>query len=835
MLESRKLSNRETSNVAKNTHAVVESERILLVLENASGGPSQCDILRMFKQLAMYRNWFTGLMAAAVLLCSQPWVQAEESLPVGSNPAPIAIPHFPSRMHAFLWRNWRLVETDRLALVLNTTEQNIAAVADSMGLPVAGVVTSTMREKGYITLVRRNWHLLPYDQLLTLLDIDQQTLAFRLLEDDFLFIKLGRLKPKCATLVYHEPTVDQRQQAARIKRIVRSQFGDQIAAAPGEEPFAFIQRLSRLPEGWGQVEPNSDAAQPVASDSQPASDSQHDTQLRFIYSYFGSYGDPLSNRDADPYPDGLLARLSEVGVNGVWLHIVLRNMAPGGDDFPEFGQGHERRLENLQELCQRARKFGIGVYLYVNEPRAMEPAFFEHRPQMAGVSQGGLTTMCTSDDRVREWVGNSLTHVFQSVPELAGVFTITASENLTNCWSKGHGNDCPRCKNRSDDDVIAEINRVIEQGVHKGNPRARVIAWDWGWHGHGDAVSIIDKLPRDVAVMSVSEWAKPIVRGGVETKVGEYSLSAVGPGPRAIRHWQAAKRNGQQAIAKVQFNTTWELSAVPYLPVLNLVAQHCKALQQQDVDGQMLSWTVGGYPSPNLQVAHRIATQPETPTDVVLGEIATELYGNASARHLTDAWKEFSRALQEFPLHGSVLYRAPQQMGPANLLHWKPTGYQSTMVCLPYDDLKGWRAVYPEAVFVNQFERVADGWEQGLANLRQGLAAADADKIEQATADFRVAEAAGIHFRSVANQSQFIRVRNAASKTGPAYSSDQQEELRQLLDSEIDLAKRLWRIASDDSRIGFEASNHYYYVPLDLVEKVICCEYIKQQLAGIVR
>ena len=34
--------------------------------------------------------------------------------------------------------------------------------------------------------------------------------------------------------------------------------------------------------------------------------------------------------------------------------------------------------------------------------------------------------------------------------------------------------------------------------------------------------------------MSVSEWDKPIERGGIKTKVGEYSISAVGPGPRAI-------------------------------------------------------------------------------------------------------------------------------------------------------------------------------------------------------------------------------------------------------------------------------------------------------------
>ena len=45
-------------------------------------------------------------------------------------------------------------------------------------------------------------------------------------------------------------------------------------------------------------------------------------------------------------------------------------------------------------------------------------------------------------------------------------------------------------------------------------------------------------------------------------------------------------------------------------------------------------------------------------------------------------------------------------------------------------------------------------------------------------------------------------------------------------------AKALFRLTSQDSRIGFEASNHYYYVPQDLVEKVINCEHLLRQFDG---
>ena len=78
-------------------------------------------------------------------------------------------------------------------------------------------------------------------------------------------------------------------------------------------------------------------------------------QTRFIYSYFGIFGDPLIDTLHDPYPDGLLARLAAKGVNGIWMHVVLHQLSPGGNDFPEFGEGHLTRLQNLRRIVERAK------------------------------------------------------------------------------------------------------------------------------------------------------------------------------------------------------------------------------------------------------------------------------------------------------------------------------------------------------------------------------------------------------------------------------------------------------------------------------------------------
>ncbi len=146
----------------------------------------------------------------------------------------------------------------------------------------------------------------------------------------------------------------------------------------------------------------------------------------------------------------------------------------------------------------------------------MPTAFFKDRSEIGGVldGQGEYRALCTSHPAVRQWMGDALAHVFRQVPDLGGVYAITASENLTSCASLGGWHSCQRCKARSDTDIITEVVAVIEEGVHRGNPKANVIVSDWGWKGHGDARDIIERLPKSVWLMSVSEWAMPIERGG---------------------------------------------------------------------------------------------------------------------------------------------------------------------------------------------------------------------------------------------------------------------------------------------------------------------------------
>ena len=337
-------------------------------------------------------------------------------LPKGSAPKPVAFPHFPDRLHAFVWRNWQLVPARRMAEVVGASAGDIVRLGRSMGLAGPPRITVEQQRRSALTVIRRNWHLLPYEQLLQLLGWTAEQMAFTLREDDFLYVKLGNLKPAASRCDTSLPMPRRGTRARNCRRPARAVSREASAAGTAS---------LRVREG------------PVAATGPartPAPQAPAHSRRGICYSFFALYGDPLLDPALDPYPDGYLARLAASGVNGVWLQAVLSKLAPFPWDARQ-SEGHETRLKNLRLLVERARKHGMGVYLYLNEPRSCPMSFFASRPNLKGVAEGDYAALCTSVPEVREYLASAVETICRAVPGLAGFFTITASENLTNCWS----------------------------------------------------------------------------------------------------------------------------------------------------------------------------------------------------------------------------------------------------------------------------------------------------------------------------------------------------------------------------------------------------------------
>lgn len=719
-------------------------------------------------------------------------------LPTGPTPLPAPMRHFPDRLHAFVWRNWQLAPANRMAKVVGARTADIVQLGRSMGLTGPPRISPDQFRRSHVSIIRRNWHILPYEQLLTLLGWTSAQLAYALREDDFLYIKLGSLKPQCDPLVFHAPDAHAQLQAARIAASLKELFPNGVGMMP-KAPFSFVKELSTGPVDRGS--------------------SARDRPPRYCYSYFGLYGDPFGPEAGDPYPPAYLTRLSRLGVNGVWLQAVLPQLHPL-PWAPELSQGAEVRLKKLGAMARQARRSGIGLYLYLNEPRAMPLSFYAHHPELKGADEGDHAALCTSAEPVRRYLTDAIEAICRAAPDLAGFFTISMSENLTNCFSHGGAARCPRCSTRTGSEVIGELHEALWNGIRNADGQQQLIAWDWGWPDAW-AQDAIAHLPTGVTFMSVSEWSLPITRGGVASEVGEYSISSVGPGPRAERHWACAQERGLKTLAKVQAGATWEMSAMPYVPVLRLIAEHAANLRRAGVQGAMLGWTLGGYPSPNLEVFNRVLDGEDPERS--LQAVAEKRYGKDAADEVVRAWDDMSQSFREFPYHIGVVYTGPQQLGPANPLWLEPTGYRATMVGFPYDDLDAWRSIYPPDVFIAQMDKTAAGFTTAADRLEalsdRGVGSHSAVQLEAG-----LARACAIHFTSVADQARFI-LRRSQARTDTV-----RDELRDILHREIERARRLYYLQCEDPRIGFEATNQYYYLPLDLVEKALNCRELLSRL-----
>ncbi len=705
---------------------------------------------------------------------------------------------FPTPAQCVIYRNWGTVRIHKLAEVLKTDIATILRMAEEMGLDTEVDVSDEWLSRGYITIIRNNWHLLDYEGICTLLDWTPDYLAFILQEDDFLSIKLGEMKPGTPDLAIRPLTDEQQRRTKEIKEITLAARAHVPANAV--RPFDFFD------------ENLIEHRQPVPEESQIF-------KYRIIYSYCALYGDVFAGeKQVDmSFPDAMLAQYQALGINGIWTQAVLSKIAPYPFD-PDLSEGYKKRLEGIRYLTEKLAKYGIELYLYFNEPRAMPDQLFEQYPELMGHTQyprfQGMHTLCMSTEPVRRYLYEAVAYVVRNVPKLGGIYTITASENLTHCHSHTKNDQCrcPRCREKSREELIALVNRTICEGALSENSKLHIFAHTWGWEKEKMVRSVFENLPQKMGICIVSEFDVHKNILGVETQVIDYSISVEGPGEHAKAVWKYAAMQGRDAYAKVQLNNTWELSTIPFIPVYDKIYRHLKKIAETgDVNGLILSWTLGGYPSPMLELVQEFRKGRELPT---LTEIYERLFPDVDSKCLEKAFKAFSDAFDQLPFSVQVVYYAPLQSGPANLLYAKPTGLKATMVGNPYDDLTTWRGHFPEDVFYQAFDELCENWKRGLEYI-DILQSEDNAKLRLVK---ECAEGCYLTYASVRNQIRYLKEDTSV------------EEKRIVLQEEIQIAEKMLELAAHNAAFGYEASNHYYYTAQNLLEKIVDCNYLLDTL-----
>ncbi len=695
-------------------------------------------------------------------------------LTINENKKPIEV-FTPTSWQTVILRLFGVVSSEKLAKVLKTETQTIELEAKRLGLEKIKKYPYWL-EKGYITILRSIWNLLPYSQILEILEIDEKELEFRLKEDDFLSVKLGD-KPNCPEIRY-SPLNDKEIVATELlANVIREGFIENYVT-----PFDFYDQTAKEMNNFGAN--------------------------KIVYDYSAIYGDIFL--DGDSISENELGLLAEKGINGLWFQGVLSTLSP----YPfkkGLSDGYQKRRDNLNKLIDKCAKYNIKVYLYVNEPRGLnENDFTPELEELKGARHENDIALCTSTKRVKDYLFEAFYDLSKACPSLGGYITITMSENLTNCYSN-NTNTCPRCLARAKSDVVSEINNIIQSAVSKAGASTKVIANLWGWtKGFGftdeEIAKGISLLDEKIEVMCVSELGTQ-VHNGEEKYVAEYSLSQIGPSLESAKMLSIAKQNGRKTWTKAQVNCSWEYASAPYIPVYELIIEHLTNHIKLGTNAYMLSWTLGGYPSKNLELVNELLGG-----DFSYDAWLEKNYGK-DYKTVKDAVHEFCQAFKKIPYDYTMLYYGAQHVGSANLVYAKPTGYVATMVGMPYDDLASWLSTDSEEEFVLALEEMTKSWKRGLDILEKA-------NIKEDNPLYRYAKAFYLGYSTNLNQAKFIIARRNNDKN----------QMLKLLDVEEMQTKEQYKLASMDSKLGFEATNHYYYTQNSYLEKLINIYTVRKEI-----
>ena len=222
----------------------------------------------------------------------------------------------------------------------------------------------------------------------------------------------------------------------------------------------------------------------------------------------------------------------------------------------------------------------------------------------------------------------------------------------------------------------------------------------------------------------------------------------------------------------------------------------------------MLSWTLGGYPSPLLSLVN-FCKGGKCDFE---GWLKAE-YGEESER-IRAATEQFAAAFRNYPFSVDVLYKSPVTIGPGLLWQREEISLPPGMVCFPYDAAEEYSAPYGAERYAAIMEQLADEWKKGIDLLPQ-------KQQPHFRQNYRYAVVCCSHFLSAALYTRFIGQKKEKF-------SDRKAVLT-LLDREYENVLSLYRLTSEDACIGFEASNHYFYNENTLLEKLINIKELRKE------
>jgi len=528
---------------------------------------------------------------------------------------------------------------------------------------------------------------------------------------------------------------------------------------------------------------------------------------------------------AEVYTDGELQRIAGAGFTAIWVGADFRSMVRTAV-FPQFAPDAEKYLTALNAIVWRAARHQLQVYLCCCPPHALpvEAGFWTVNPQFTGQEETVRTAdgrertvrcLCTSMPQVKRYLHQWGQQLAEQVPDLGGIIIQTRSEYPTHCWSRrGRQTDdegnlsvsrstCPLCSQRQAPAVVAEIIRLIHDGVRDRSAMIEVVAWDCGWNSYEPEPyrELIAALPRHLLLMLDYDCGGRRKIVGRDRLADEYSLATAEPSNVFLDTLEAAAESGLRVLARLQIGTSHELATVPNLPLLPVLLTRAEVFRKLSLSGYMGCGVYGNMLSVNTMAFNRFLSAPDDETEMdadrVLALFAHEYFPKCSGSGVVAGWQKFTEAMTHYPFAASFLYYGPMNFSFILPFHPGPPEPEAAGASwrekLQSGDLTAALTTFQLDEVIAELEQLCRLWNEGEERL---LTATELCHHLRAVAEINNAKVCGLSFRSALNFCRVCRLRQH-------WREDALDEYRNLVKHEIGILSHLLPILEQDDRFGY--------------------------------
>ena len=519
-------------------------------------------------------------------------------------------------------------------------------------------------------------------------------------------------------------------------------------------------------------------------------------------------GDELSDT-IDYYPDEYLNRLAHDGTNGLWIYTSFKQLVPS-DIITEYGVGYERRVEKLNRVIAKCRRYGVKVYVFAIEPAGLAEELGSKYPDMIGQKCGGLFhyTMCPHSDRVKEYCREAGRRLFTLCPDLGGFISITAGERTTSCASPARCL-CKTCASMPRGEVLAENVKNLFAGMHEVKPDAECISWTYGhrtWADQ-DILDYIKNAPDDAMLMQNFDDRGYENQLGRERQAMDYWLSYVGPSELFDITAKATKKYKKHLWAKMQICCSHEIATLPYVPSPGNVYGKMRGANRLGVEGVMECWYFGNYPCFMSKAAGDLAFCHDfTDEDAYLYRLASITYGRGIAEPIVRAWRLFEKGYRLYPLNIMFSYYSPAHDAVVWELSLKPKNFSASRSWLLLDKPDGDRVC--DSILVghthDEVLSLLSSMKNYYTRAMAELATVAAYAGEELTDLLSVSAAFLVLCKSTYNILQFYKLRDQLG-TGEGEPRATLAKMRTLVRNEINESTKMIALCENDSRLGYHS------------------------------